>query len=133
MSQDRSEEVKKTIDRLFTGMRNSDEAAILSCFATDAVLQSVAQDKDGNTTVKSNPISGFAASISKLPKQAADERIQYEKILIDGNLAFAWTPYEFHYNGKFSHCGVNAFTLVYLNGDWKINHIIDTRRKENCK
>jgi hypothetical protein len=44
-----------------------------------------------------------------------------------------WTPYRFIFNGKFSHCGVNSFTLVKLNGEWKINYVIDTRRKEKCE
>jgi hypothetical protein len=31
---------------------------------------------------------------------------------VDGSMAHAWTPYEFYVNGKLSHKGVNAFTLL---------------------
>jgi len=44
-------------------------------------------------------------------------------------LATAFTPYQFYYNGKQNHCGANAFTLVRIDGAWKIQSIIDTRRK----
>jgi hypothetical protein len=44
-------------------------------------------------------------------------------------MAHAWTPYEFYINGKLSHKGVNAFTLYKDDGQWKIVHLIDTRRK----
>jgi hypothetical protein len=70
--------------------------------------------------------------VSKLPKGAADERISFETIRIDGPLAIVWTPYKFYFNGQFSHCGVNSFHLVRLNGSWKIHFLIDTRRKEPC-
>jgi len=68
-----------------------------------------------------------------MPKDAADERIVFETIRIDGPLASVWTPYNFYYEGKFSHCGVNSFQLVKINGEWKIQYLIDTRRKQGCK
>ncbi|UWX56421.1 hypothetical protein NYZ99_09635 [Maribacter litopenaei] len=54
-------------------------------------------------------------------------------IQIDGAMANAWTPYEFRINDNFSHCGVNSFQMVKLEGEWKIIYLIDTRRKEGCE
>ena len=125
-------EVKKTIQRLFDGMRNADSTAVLSVFAPTAIMQTIVADKEGKTAVRQDLVSGFASRIGSLVKGAADEQIVFETIKVDGNLAIVWTPYRFVYNGKFSHCGVNTFTLVNFNGEWKINYIIDTRRKENC-
>ena len=42
------------------------------------------------------------------------------------------TPYKFYVGEKFSHCGVNSFQLVKIRGEWKIQYIIDTRRRQNC-
>jgi hypothetical protein len=50
----------------------------------------------------------------------------------DGALAVAWTPYKFYYKGNFSHCGIDSYQLVRINGIWKIQYLIDTRRKANC-
>ena len=61
-----------------------------------------------------------------------DMKPQKSAIEIDADLATVWTPYQFYYQEKFSHCGVNTFTLVRQKGEWKINYIIDTRRKDNC-
>lgn len=58
-----------------------------------------------------------------------EERILSYNIQVDGTMAHAWTPYEFYINGKFSHKGVNAFTLFKTAEGWKIVHLIDTRRK----
>ncbi|MDI9365767.1 MAG: hypothetical protein QM541_12505 [Flavobacterium sp.] len=74
----------------------------------------------------------FAKQIAQLPKGAADERITFGNVQIDGALANVWAPYQFYYNGNFSHCGVNNFVLVKQNNVWKIQYIIDTRRKQGC-
>jgi len=123
------ESVKITINQLFTGMRNADSTLIKNSFSNNAVLQTI--NKNGD--VKNENISDFILSISKAEKQSLDEKITFSNILIDGNLASVWTPYEFYYKGQFSHCGVNSFQLVKANNEWKIQYVIDTRRKENCK
>lgn len=124
-----NELIKARIQQLFTGMKNADSEMIKAVFTETAILQSVSK----NGTVKNENIAEFIASISKLSKNDADERITFESILIDDNLASVFTPYEFYYKGNFSHCGVNSFQMVKQNGSWKIQYLIDTRRKENCK
>lgn len=113
-------------------MKNSDANLLKASFADSAILQSV-DDKDGKTFIINESINDFTNSIAKLPKDAADERIQFDVIKIDGALAIAWTPYKFYYKGKFSHCGVDSYQLVRINGKWKIQYLIDTRRKESCE
>lgn len=121
--------VKASINSLFDGMKTSDSAKINKAFSKTAVLQTITK----NGEVKSENINDFALGISKAEKGSLDERITFSSIFIDGNLASVWTPYEFYYQGKFSHCGVNSFQLVKFNNEWKIQYIIDTRRKDNCK
>jgi len=120
--------VKKSVNQLFIGMKNADSALIKNAFTKNAVLQTITK----NGEVRNENISDFALSISQSEKQSLDERITFENVLIDGNLASAWTPYEFYYKGQFSHCGVNSFQLIKQNNEWKIQYIIDTRRKDNC-
>jgi len=129
MSQTAEADVKKAINSLFDAMRNSDSVQILSIFTPDAMMQSVVKDKEGNTSVRKNQVQQFASAIGKMAKGAADEQIEFETIKLDGDLAFAWTPYRFILNGKYSHGGVDAFCLVKVNGEWRIQYLIDTRRK----
>ena len=51
---------------------------------------------------------------------------------IDDGIASVWTPYELYFENKFSHCGVNSFQLIQVQGEWKISMITDTRRKVGC-
>lgn len=119
--------VKQSVEKLFTGMKNADTTMIKSVFADDAIMQTITK----NNTVKTDKVRDFVNSISKLSTNDADEKIRFEAIHIDGNLASVFTPYEFYFKGKFSHCGANSFQLVKQNDIWKIQYLIDTRRT-NC-
>ncbi|RAI87910.1 nuclear transport factor 2 family protein [Algoriphagus yeomjeoni] len=54
-------------------------------------------------------------------------------IKIHEGMAMAWVPYEFRLNGEFSHCGVDVFTLIKNEGDWKIINLSYTIDKEGCE
>jgi hypothetical protein len=125
--------VKAIVNQLFTAMKNADAAMLKDAFADSAVLQTIRRKPDGTFFVQNESVSGFASQISMAKKDSLDERITFETVKIDGPLASAWTPYKFYYAGKFSHCGVNSFQLVRINGRWKIQFLIDTRRRQGCE
>ncbi len=131
-AQTTEDSVKTTVNRLFVAMKNADGEMLKSCFADSAILQTITRNKEGVTVVRSENPGDFAKAVASMPKNAADERISFETVKIDGPLAMVWTPYNFYYDGKFSHCGVNSFQLVRFNGEWKIQYLIDTRRKQGC-
>jgi hypothetical protein len=131
-AQTAEDSVKAVVKQLFEGMKNSDAAMIRSAFTDSAFLQSVGKNKDGKIAVTTDSIDEFAKLISGIKKGAADEQIIFESIKIDGPLAMVWAPYKFYFDGKFSHCGVDSFQLVYVDGQWKIQYLIDTRRKQPC-
>lgn len=128
-AQTAADSVKATINKMFESMKSGDSVSLASVFADGSILQTIVS-KEGSTAVRTEDISKFISSISSLPKGAADERITFETVKTDGALAIAWTPYKFYFKGQYSHCGVNSFQLVRLNGQWKIQYIIDTRRKD---
>jgi hypothetical protein len=132
-AQSTEDQIKKTINNLFEGMRTSDTALLRSAFSPTAVLQTVLKNREGKVVVRNEQVDKFIESVGKPHEQIYDERITFDLIRIDDDLAIAWTPYKFYIGDKFSHCGVNSFQLVRLNEGWKIQYLIDTRRKEGCK
>lgn len=125
--------VKNLINQMFTAMKNADAVTLKTLFADSALLQSIARSPEGKVIVRNESIIDFIELVGKQPAGAADERIQFETIKVAGPLATVWTPYSFYFNGQFSHCGVNSFQLVRIDSAWKIQYIIDTRRKEGCE
>jgi hypothetical protein len=129
--QSAEDSVKAAVNQLFTAMKAGDSALLVSCFTGNAMLQTITKN-NGGAMATTDSVSQFASAISKAPKGSLDERILFDMIKIDGPLASVWTPYSFYYNGLFIHCGVNSFQLLRTGQGWKIQYIIDTRRKEGC-
>ncbi|MDF2187752.1 nuclear transport factor 2 family protein [Paraflavitalea sp. CAU 1676] len=133
-AQSAEDSVKATVNQLFEGMKSANAAMVSGAFSDSAILQTIiTRNKEGKTVVRNQQVSAFADFVGKQQPGAADERITFETVKVDGPLAIVWTPYKFYLNGAFSHCGVNSFQLVRLNGQWKIQYLIDTRRKDECK
>jgi len=131
-AQSSDDSVKVIVNQLFIAMKNSDSAAVQNCFADSAILQTIIE-KDGKVEIKNEAVKDFASLVKTLPANAADEQIVFDVLKVDGPLAVVWAPYQFYYKGKFSHCGIDAFQLVRINGNWKIQYLIDTRRKTGCR
>lgn len=131
-AQTAEDSVKSVVNTLFTAMKNADASAFKTVFTETAIMQTIGR-REGKPAIISESVEDFAKQVSQLKKDSADERISFETIKIDGPLAIVWTPYNFFYNGKFSHCGVNSFQLVRLDGIWKIQYLIDTRRRAGCQ
>ena len=120
------------INKMFFGMKTVDTVMLKDCFSDSVIFQTIANDKDGKVHVRNENVANFISFVGKEQKGKLDEQITFTSINIDGDLASVFTPYKFYYGGKFSHCGANSFQLVRLNGMWKINYLIDTRRKIGC-
>ena len=52
------------------------------------------------------------------------ERGFHPEVRISGPLAMVWLPYDFYLDGKWSHCGVDAFTLLKSEGRWRIATVV---------
>jgi len=127
-------DAQQVIDTFFEGFHKGDTLLMKSVMAENLVMQTVFTTKEGKNKINTEFAEGLITAIANRPTdQKWDERLLDYKIEVDGNLAHVWTPYEFWYNGTFSHCGANSFTLAKTDAGWKIIHLIDSRRKESCK
>ncbi len=128
-------EVIDVIKALFEGMREGDSSAVRQVFYPNARMQSAYLDRQsGDPKLStSETIDRFVTQVGTPHEAVYDERISGYEIKIDGLLASVWTPYQFYLGEQFSHCGVNAFHLFKSEEGWKITHITDTRRREDCE
>lgn len=123
--------VQNVINKLFDGMRKGDSSLVSSAMSKNIVMQTIS-GTGANIRVRTDNPQNFLKMIATPHTEVYDERITFDNIQIDAGLASVWTSYRFYVGDNFSHCGVNSITLVKESGDWKILHIIDTRRKEQC-
>lgn len=127
------EAVKATIDQFFEGFHRRDTAAMRTVMGRDVHMQRIGRDREGTPRLKNESMDAFLASMADLPDTLAiQERLLDYRVQVDGDMAHAWTPYEFYLQGEFHHCGVNSFQLFHDGRGWKIIYLVDTRRVEDC-
>ena len=125
--------VKAAIDTFFEGFHKGDTTMMKSVMMGKFTTQTAFKNKEGKDVLRTDDSSKLINAIANRPAdQKWDERLKDYIIKVDGNMANAWTPYEFWFNGNFSHCGVNSFQLFHDNGQWKIIYLIDTRQRTGC-
>ena len=121
-------EIVKPIENLFNAMKSADSLGVKNAFSNFAIMQTFGKNQE----IRTDKVDDFAKQVGASQAGDLDERFSISKILVDGNMASVWVPYQFYYKGNFSHCGVNSFQLAKIKNEWKIQYIIDTRRKANC-
>ena len=119
-------EIIKPIENLFNAMKSADSLGVKNAFSGSAIMQTFGKNQE----IRTDKVEDFAKQVGASQAGDLDERFTISKILVDGNMASVWVPYQFYYKGNFSHCGINSFQLAKINNDWKIQYIIDTRRKK---
>lgn len=116
------------VDALFAAMAVHDVDAARQTLLPGANLVVVLAD--GRVRVMDD--AGFLEALGK-DKAPWQERIWDARVTTQDGLAQVWGPYDFHHDGKFSHCGVESFALVRdAAGAWRIANVSYTMRHEGC-
>ena len=125
--------VKAAVDTFFEGFHKGDTTLMKSVMMNKVIMQTAYRNKEGKDILVNDEPGKLINAIANRPEdQKWDERLLDYSIQVDGNMANAWTSYEFWFNDNFSHCGVNSFQLFKDGDQWKIIYLIDTRRKSTC-
>jgi len=124
--------VLAVVKALFDGMRAGDSAAVRAVFHP-AVQLTNALVRQGAPVLEVDSLATFLRAVGTPHDVTWDERTHDEEVRIDGTLAQVWAPYEFWAGPKFSHCGVDAFTLARTAAGWRIIALGDTRRRTGCQ
>ncbi|MBT7583091.1 MAG: hypothetical protein HN572_09005 [Kordiimonadaceae bacterium] len=120
--------VAKLLDNVFNAMRAGDDETLKTLILEDTKLDRIAPGQSVTRGVSADWI-GWGGTLN--PGQA-DEQIFDVEINVEGPLATAWAPFTIAIDGELKSCGINHFTLVKMNGDWKVAYLIDTHTPEKC-
>lgn len=132
-AQSEKDKIETVINTLFTGMYKGDSSMVRSVFTKEVTMATAAVDKQGNPVfIREYSINDFLKSVATPRPEPVSEEIWNLSVQIDGNFAQAWCDYGLYVGKRFIHCGVDAFHLFKTADGWKIFHLADTRRKENC-
>jgi hypothetical protein len=122
--------VLAAVQGFFDSMVTKDAEAAKKILIPEGRLFSV-RVQDGKKIVRSSSNQDFIDGLAK-SDAAWLERMWDPEVKIRGDIATVWTPYDFHINGKFSHCGIDAFDLVKKDGAWMISGGTYTVERTGC-
>ena len=121
--------VKKVVDQFFESLNKQDTLLYKKILFLEGQIWSI------NNTTESTSLSMrfFRDDIGTFDPDEIWEEIPLSyDIKINDGIAMAWVPYEFKVNGKFTHCGIDIFTLTETNEGWKIINASYTKYLDGC-
>lgn len=119
------------VEQLFTEMAAANPAGILALGTPENQLVAIRKMRDGKTKVE--VITGDAFSKMFTNKAVLlREEMYAPQVEVEGDYAMVYGRYVFFVGDKLSHCGVNQFNLVRVDGTWKIANGASTIDPTNC-
>ena len=119
------------VQRFFDGLGSQDAAAMEAALLPDAMLTAQRVQADGRVTLSRRAGSAFVETAKGQTGLA--ERMWDPVVMRRGPIAMVWAPYEFLLNGKTTHCGIDVFDMVKVDGTWRIAHLMWTQEPQACE
>ena len=123
-------EILDVLDVFFSAMTEKNAVAMQEVMTVDGVLYGY-RDGENGPEMFSITHADYLENLSNnegLPV----ERIWDPKVDLHDRIAIVWTPYDFHNEGVFSHCGMNTFSMRKDNDGWKIIGVVFSVQTDNC-
>ncbi|MDQ3100969.1 MAG: nuclear transport factor 2 family protein [Bacteroidota bacterium] len=126
---DQDKEILSIVDHFFQAMADRDTAALHSIMTADGIFHAVPQGSDREPRAVSH--QQFIADLAKGEEKLL-ERYWEPEVWIGEGIATVCAEYDFHVDGKRSHCGTDVFTFVRTKAGWKISGGVFNMKKEGC-
>jgi hypothetical protein len=122
--------VVATVQRLFDAIATRDTSAARAVLLSGAWFHSLSGDAplrapraESDTTFLRRLATGSERFL---------ERMWAPVVHVQGPLASVWAPYDFHIDGRWSHCGIDTATLVRTAAGWRISALAYTTQRQGC-
>jgi hypothetical protein len=121
------------VQQLFDAMATQDTVAANRTLTLDGQFYAV-QVRADSTYIGRRTHQQFVRSLAN-KERVIDERMRENEVQVQihQQLAMVWAPYDLWVNKKYSHCGVDVFTLLKTKQGWKIASLAYTIEPTGCE
>lgn len=121
--------VLQVVNEFFTHLESQDSVAFRKLHVNNSRFYIVVEEND-----KVRTASREVVSFPFHKGQTVKERMRDKGVIVQvhGRIATVWAPYDLWVNDVFSHCGIDAFTLLKGTDGWKIASCSYTMEKTGC-
>ena len=125
-------EILRTVQQFFDAMEARDTAAFNNTSVADRYTYFI-QERNDSVFNGSRSAAKFSERLA-VSKVVVTEKMREKdvKVEVHKRIAMVWAPYDLWIDKKFSHCGVDVFTLLKTKEGWKIVTIAFTVEPNGC-
>lgn len=128
---DERTEVMAAVERVFAAINSNDSEALRQIAIPEGMNISLRYQQDGSSTLRVKSNAQDAAD-TKTERRKFTEKYWNPTVLIHNGVAMFWAPYSFDIDGKRSHCGVDQFDFIKVDGQWKLASSMWTVEPNGC-
>ncbi len=121
--QDKKEILQK-VQQFFDALETQDTILYKSILLKEGQTWAISE-KNGTVKYSMRQFSDRLRTLVN-PAQIIQEKLLSSKVMIHKQIAMAWVPYTLDISGKFSHTGVDVFTLLKTSEGWRISTLAFT-------
>jgi len=111
-------EILLKVQQFFDALEKQDTVLFKSILLSTGQVWAISE-KENAAKYSMRPFSDFMKTLIN-PARIIQERMLSSEVKIHDRIAMAWVPYTLDISGKFSHCGVDLFTMLKTDEGWKI-------------
>lgn len=123
--------VLEALDRYVTAISETDLEAMAAMQTPDGMTYQWRPAEGGGMQITARPNS-YWTDPSQDDGHVYRERYWSPTVMIRGGIAVVWAPYEFWVDGETTHCGVDVFDFVKIDGKWLVSNSMWTVEPEAC-
>ena len=119
------------IQDFFSAMAARDADRLGDLMTEDGMIYGYRETEDGLDIFR-QPNAGFIDNVAGSTGVPL-ERFWSPQVLVHDRIATVWTPYDFHRDGEFSHCGINNFSLIKSDAGWIVTGVVFSMQTTDCE
>lgn len=123
--------VLAAMDRYMHAISANDLQAMAAMQTSDGMTYRAHSTADGSMAIVGRP-NAYWVDSARADGRVMRERYWSPTVLVRGSIAVVWAPYEFWVDGRTSHCGVDVFDFVKLEGEWRVANSMWTVEPGAC-
>ena len=123
--------VLAAMDRYMHAITANDLQAMAAMQTADGMTYRARAADAGGMEIVGNPNS-YWIDPARDDGRVVRERYWSPTVLVRGAIAVVWAPYEFWIDNKTSHCGVDVFSFVKTDGQWRVSNSMWTVEPDAC-
>ena len=124
-------EILLKVQQFFDALENQDTVLFKSILLMDGQTWAISE-KENTVKYSMRQFRDIMKTFIN-PARIIQERMLSSEIKIHDRIAMAWVPYTLDISGKFSHCGIDIFTMLKTSEGWKIASAAYTVEPDGCE